>query len=526
MHTTFSAIANMGLLKNQGFAVSANLIAQTATFSNLDITQASQGCLTSVGGQTTAVQQALKNVPGFLTGIIGNISSYTDNITVINNLNTDNIISNISVHANTVFGTGAGKFVGVLNRTKSFVESSYDSYITAYALSHTNINNFGFTINNYTDILTVGISSQFNLVGGLGNQSFVDFARQLKNIGTLFDINNLNLIDQPYVLCLNLLNQGFNSISDVLIAQSIDINAIDIVDKNKILSALKNIVGTDLSDIINGTGFKPQLNLTSLADVFDIKYILTTAATRVAGGSLSSLANKFLNIGGKFESFNDLSDFLLNLKYNVNVEVFDQLTDFNSIVSDISILAGSGSGIYGNPTVDDVIGSVGGSRYNDLISSINNFQNLIINTTQGQALKDAILSAYTLDINDSSGINAANIIIQRTNELNDALPSTVNAGILKFSELVSKFIIEIQNYQLIKFDLEDIVTNVDTVNTFTKELVNVNQDPKQLGYANYIKNVVDTTIYGSSIMAAVIEGTNIHAAQQRNLQIPNRISGT
>lgn len=526
MHTTFSAVATVGLLKNQGFAVNANLIAQTSTFANLDITQAAQDCLTSTGGQITAVVQALNNVPGFLTGIVGNIQQYTDSQTIANSVDTNNIVSNISVHANTVFGSDSGTFLGVLSRSKSFAESSYDSYSTAQALSNTTVDNFGFTINNYTDILTIGVSSQFNLAGGLGNQSFIEFARQLKNFGTLFDINNLNLLDQPYILCLNLLNQGFSSIADALLVQSIDINLIELVDKNKVLSALKTISAAELENIVRATEFKPQMPLTTLADVFDIKYILTSPAARVAGGSLGSLSNKFLNIGGKYSSFTDLSDFLLGIQYNLDVSAFDQITNLGSLTSNITMLAGQGSGIYNNPTIDDIIGSVSGTRYIDLISNINTLQSSISSTTEGQALKNAILSAYTLDVSDALGTQAANLILQRTTELISAAPTTIATGNLKFNELVNKFVVELQNYQLIKSDLEDLAVNVDAVNTFTRDLVNVHQDPKQLGYANCIKNVVDSTIYGAAIRAAIVEGQNIAAAQQRSLQIPTGISGT
>lgn len=526
MHTVFSAIATMGLLKNQGFAVNANLVAQTSTFANLDITQAAQGCLASTGGQTAAVAQALYNVPGFLTGMVSNVQQYTDNQTIINSLDSSNIVANITVQANTLFDSSPAKFLSVLARAKSFAESSYDSYATAHGLRSTTIDSFGFTVNNYTDILTTGISSQFNLVGGLSNQSFIELARQFKNFGTLFDINNLSLIDQPYVLCLNLLNQGFSSISDALISQSIDINSIELVDRNKLLTALKTIIGADLASIVTETGFKPQITLTSLADVFDIKYLFTSQAARAAGGSLSALGNKFLNIGGKYNSFIDLSDFLLGIQYDLVLSVFEQVANLDSLTSNISVLAGQGSGVFNNPTVDDIIGSVAGTRYNDLLANIISSQTTVISTTAGQALKTAILSAYNLDVNDAQGTQAANLILQRTTELISSIPAVVTDGNIKFNQLVSNFVVELRNYQLIKTDLEDLTVNVDAVNTFARDLVNVHADPKRLGYANYIKNAVDSSIYGSAIRAAIVEGQNINSAQQHSLQIPTRIAGT
>ena len=78
------------------------------------------------------------------------------------------------------------------------------------------------------------------------------------------------------------------------------------------------------------------------------------------------------------------------------------------------MLGGQGSGIYNNPTIDDIIGSVSGTRYIDLISNINTLQSSISSTTEGQALKNAILSAYTLDVSDALGTQAANLILQRS----------------------------------------------------------------------------------------------------------------
>ena len=156
----------------------------------------------------------------------------------------------------------------------------------------------------------------------------------------MYDIKFPSQLDRPYLLCINLLDQGFSIVGQVLIDQLVDINNIDTVSDSKILLALSAITGAELETIVTQTNFQPYQKLTNLSEVFDSSKVFSPVELRVAGGSLSALANKLLNIGGSYSSFSDLSNFLRSIRTDVNTTVFDQLsqTDKNNLVSGLSRL--------------------------------------------------------------------------------------------------------------------------------------------------------------------------------------------
>ena len=523
MYTPFSAIAAVGLVKNQGLMISANLISSVSSFGNLELTQASQGCLVSTGGQTAAVLQALKQVPGFLTGIVANISQFTADSALTSTINSNNIVANIAEQANTVFGTGPRYFTNTIKRAKTFAENSYDFYALSDTITSSNLDSYGFTINNYQDVLTTGVTSQFPAAGST-SQGFLSFLDRLSNFGTMYDVNFPSEIHRPYVLCINLLNQGFSIVGQVLIDQAVDINAIDIVSDNKILLALSNITGAELKTIVTLTNFQPYQELTNLSEVFDNSKVFSPVELRVAGGSLSALANKLLNIGGKYSSFSDLSNFLRSIKTDVNTAVFDQLsqTDKGNIVSGLTSSLGSGSGIYGNPVISDILGCVSGTGYASNVALLSAYQTQILATTQGQTLKNAILDAYDLDPGDTQGLAAANVIIQSTTDLLSSQSQVVQAANIVFNGLCARFVQERVNYLLISSEIQDLDVSNDSIYNFAQELATLHLDPKGTGQYNFVRSIVDPSIYGQAILAAITEGYNTYQAEQRGVLVPTK----
>lgn len=524
MYTPFSAIAAVGLVKNQGFTISANLISSVNSFGNLALTQASQGCLASNGGQTAAVLQALKQVPGFLTGIVANISQFTTDTALTSTINANNIVANITSQATTVFGTGPRYFTNTIKRAKTFAENSYDFYAVSSTVTQSNLDSYGFTINNYQDVLTTGITSQFSSAGSNSSQSFLSFLDRLTKFGTMYDIKFPSQLDRPYLLCINLLDQGFSIVGQVLIDQLVDINNIDTVSDSKILLALSAITGAELETIVTQTNFQPYQKLTNLSEVFDSSKVFSPVELRVAGGSLSALANKLLNIGGSYSSFSDLSNFLRSIRTDVNTTVFDQLsqTDKNNLVSGLSSSLGSGSGVYGNPVLVDILGCVSGAGYTSNVNLLSGYQNQILATTEGQTLKTAILDAYDLDPGDTQGLAAANVIIQRTTELLSSQSQLVQAANSVFNGVCAKFIQERANYLLISTELQDLEVSNDSVYNFAQELATLHLDPKGTGQYNFVRSIVDSSIYGQAILAAITEGFNTYQAEQRGVLVPTK----
>ena len=200
MTTVFSIVAQNGLLYNQGFVVSPDLATAVNTYNQLDIASASQATLSSPGGSNSAVQLAVRAIPEFLTGVASQQRRTSLANLILTSTNFDNTISSVLDQASAIYGTGPSTLINVLTRVKSFVETSYALYENHSKLANVDIDQYGITGSNYQDLITGGVTSQFSNVG---SAAYIEFANQLGNFGTMFDISQLSSITRAHVLFLN-----------------------------------------------------------------------------------------------------------------------------------------------------------------------------------------------------------------------------------------------------------------------------------------------------------------------------------
>jgi len=507
MSTVFSIVAQNGLLYNQGFVVSTDLATAVNTYNQLDIASAAQATLSSPGGSNSAVQLAVRAIPEFLTGVASQQRRSGLANLILTSTNFDNTISSVLDQATAIYGTGPSTLINVLTRVKSFVETSYALYENHSKLANVDIAQYGITVSNYQDLITGGVTSQFSYVG---SAAYIEFANQLGNFGTMFDISQLSSITRAHVLCIHLLNQGFTVVGDALIDYGIDVNALSEIDNKIVLAALATITGKTLENIFAITKFKPYRTCSTLADVFNGANLFSPRALHVAGGTLSSLENKFLNLGGTFETFEQLKQFFLNIDASVAVDQFSDAV-VNNISLDTTKL-GVGTGVYGNPRVVDILGSLIGHNYIDSINTMINAQQTIQSHLLGQNLKNALLAAQTIDPTDPTGQNAAAAITLATTNListTDAnITNAINLGSNAFVAMFDQLVREKTNYNLVNIEEDDLDFSLDSLRSFVLSLATISDDTYNLGYARFIKDLTDTSIYGQSIRASITEGYN------------------
>ena len=509
MTTAFTVYSSLGILQNSGFAVSPTLISKVSEYNAQGITASAQACLSSSSGQKPAIRQALKSVPEFLTGITSDAKISNVPLEIQNSSNLDNLVSEVTSHALTVFGSGTKRMLSILNKVNTFVNTSYNIYSNFDLLSKTKITDYGFTINNYKDILTGGVSNQFS---SFGNQNYKDLAEQIGNFGTMFDIIELTRITKPSVLCKNLLNQGFSIIGDTLINSSIDLISLDDIDDSIVLASLSNIKGKDLQNIVNVTNFKSYSSLTSLSDVFNINFLLSPSARVAAGGTLSKLESKFINLDASFDSFASLGEYLLTIDSNVDVQVFDTLTSsqIDSFISTAVTSLGRGRGVFGNPTFFDVLGSLVGYGYISSIQAMIDSQIQILNNELGQNLKLSIDNALSLGNDDPDGIIAANNILLSVANLTNStsLADIITQANLKFTDIFTQLITEKQNFLLLSLTEDELEFSIEIMQVFVSTLETVHVDTNNLGQSEFLKQLSDNTVFGKAIKASIIEGYN------------------
>jgi hypothetical protein len=341
---------------------------------------------------------------------------------------------------------------------------------------------------------------------------------QMGEFGTMFDISELDRIYDPKVLCQNLINQGFYLVNELLTKGGIDVSNLAIADEKQLLAVMATITGTELSAIIAVTNFKPYGSIKSLVDVLDGSRLFSPKALVAAGGSLKDLANKMVNIGGKFKSFKDLSGTYLSIKATPTPNLTGvQRLGTNSLFDNAKSKLPIGTGVFGNPTIYDYIGVLAGEGYTEDITSLIDIQNQITAIDEGLALKNA-LSARPVD---------QTLIAQRTEALvtsnKTQLQTLLNEGENKFNAIFNRLLRERANSKINGINYEETQATPDSVSSFALGLHDVWSDPKNLKYSDFIKKITTNDVFGEAVQAGIDEGFNLALLAQKNIPVYTKL---
>lgn len=507
--TPIQAIASAGLIDQKGLAPSANLFSVVSSYSNLSIVAAAQSAISSTNQEFVTV---LKTVPSCLTGIVSANLRTTVPETLTSEFSFNNLIADVKRQADLVMTGGPAGLASLIPRIYSTCISSYDLRGTFQQMHEGSFDDFGITINSYTDVLTGGINSQFAaLEQGLNNTSAREMLVQLSTFGTMFDVTKIDRIYDPKVLCQNLINQGFYLVNELLKAKGIPVSSLAVVDEKQLLAAMKTITGTELNAIITVTEFKCYGKIENLADVLDGTKLFSPKALIAAGGSLTSLANKFLNIGGSFKSFQELSKFFLGLKTTPTPQMSASKTlgtasTFENAKSNLS----AGNGVFGNPTIYDYMGVITGEGYVDDITALIQTHNDIISSAQGQALRDAIIN------NDATALSSAIAALGHT--------SIISAGQTKFQSIFERLLRERKNSKSYYIDYSESLVAPDGIAGFVSNLHDYWNDERELRIGEFVRSITTNDIYGEAIKSCLDEGYNLAQLSKKNIPVYTKMN--
>jgi hypothetical protein len=508
--TPILTVAAAGLIAEQGLAPSANLISAINSFNSSAITAATQNLL--ISGNTQIVN-LLATIPPGLSGIVTANLRSTVPSTISSQFNFNNLVADVNQQINAIMSGGIAGLSSVITRVQTCCVDSFDMRGMFMQMQEGKFEDFGATVNSYTDILTGGVSSQFaELVGGLNNTAAREMLTQLGTFGTMFDIREPGRINEPKVLCQNLINQGFYLVNELLTKNGIDVSNLAIADEKQLLAAMKTVAGAELAAIISVTDFKSYGSITNLADVLNAERLFSPRALTAAGGSLSALANKLINVGGKFRSFKDLSDTYLKVKTTAtpNLTGIQQLGN-NSLFASAKGKLSSGSGIFGNPNIFDYIGVITGQGYVDEINSLTANQTQIISTFEGNSLKVAL---ETRPVNPVYIAQAIEIL---TTSTNPQLQQLINDSEIKFNSIFNRLLNERKNSKTNGINYTETINTTEVISSFVLSLHDAWNDQRNLKYGDFIRMIVTNDIYGEAIRTGIDEGYNLALLSQKNI---------
>jgi hypothetical protein len=356
---------------------------------------------------------------------------------------------------------------------------------------------------------------------------FAALGSTFKNFGKAFDTSDVKNMFSPAGFFKNLQKQGLDNvggISDQMIDMGMDPNVPEAANPDDLKAILATVVGTDLQKIITQTGIvlPPTASVNSAADLLDAKKILPSdILSKLPGGSLAGLGNSLLNMGGTFKSPADLGKMLSSVK-TIELPHMDALSSPlpDDIKSAFAPMLGKGGGPFGNPTVNDIVGTAAGHAHTDAIGGVVTSQASILASPAGQALKaavDALAADPTSSVKMATFLAAQSAV---TNSTNADLAKVVKSSEDAITATEDQLDTETSNLSVAGITPTAAVTPPPTqlLGTASK-LHDMGVDKQELGYNDMLTNMSDDDLYGDAIKATLSEGKNIAASAAAG--IPN-----
>ena len=506
-------IAAGGFLQGQGLGVSSELTSKISTFSNSALTQSLTNVTAALGGAAPAM-------PGWLTGLDESGASITDKIST----------------TAAQIAPDTKKFISNFSSASAFGSASFAWSAAIVEASSKGFGDFGGGMSKFSDMASGGLS-QILSPGGLklpnlpgmpglsaaaltAKPDFAALGTAFSSFGKAFDTTNLQKMFDPTGFVANLQKQGLGSVgglNDKLLSLGVDPTDIANADPDLVKQALSSITGSDLQKIISQTGMQlpATASVANVADLLDAKKILPgDILSKLPGGDFAGLGNALTNMGGSFKSPADLSKMLSGIQVP-DLKHMDALASPlpDDIKAAFAPMLGAGAGPFGNPTVNDIIGTAAGHGHTDALAGLAEAQTKILASPAGQAFKSA---ADALASDPSSPTKLAAFLSAQT-----AITSSGNADLAKIvsdstaalAATQTQLATEVSNLAVAGITPTAAVTPPPTALLgAASKLHDMGVDKQQLGFNTMLNSMAGDSVYGDAIKATLMEGKNIAAS--------------
>jgi len=498
-------IAAGGFMSGQGLGVSGKLTSTLSSFNSSAITTTYGNLIASLNSANVA----LPTMPAYFTGLDTSGNSIT---------------STISTTASTI-APDTKKFISNFNNASAFGSASFAWSAALTDASSKSFDDFGLGMDKFSSMSAGGLNNVF--AGPGGAVDFGALSTTIKGFGTAFDTSNLQKMFTPNGFIASLQKQGLGNVgglSDQLDDLGVDINNIDSADPKLLTQALSTVTGSELQKIIKQTGMNlpPNANVTSAADLLDARKVIPVdVLTKLPGGSLLGLGNALSNMGGSFSTPGDLSNMLGGLK----VPSLPNLDGLSKPIPDdikamFAPMLGSGSGPFGNPTINDIIGTAAGHGHTDAFTSIVSAHQNILASPAGQNLKaaaDALAADPTNTTKFNNFVAAQTAVVNSSNADLQKLIATCDDSITK-----SQTQLDTETSNLSTAGISPATATVPQPTqllSLASKLHELGQDKQKLGFNEMLSSMASNDVYGDAIQAALTEGQNI--AKSATAGVPN-----
>jgi len=397
--------------------------------------------------------------------VTGNIFSSSFDGNVLQNSTIAGFTTLLLKQAALPFSSGLSGFANVFQNAYGYAQQVFDTVSSVNMLTGKTYAQSGVGYTGPADLVSGGISTHGSLL-----------ANVVADFGTMYDINNITKMHDPYVFGQNLLNQGLgyvNGLSDQLTNVGLDITNLPKVpavnttttqvDKvitvstfvgevelpateeittstpvtgnspTVVVNIYKTVTGSNLQAIVNATAITTTGTISNLADYLDItKVVSSSNLTQLGTLGITTFEQFSQYLGtkvgqGRFKSWADMSSFLRSLETpslsNLPTGAGSQAL-YSATITTLNSTYGTGSGALGNPVMIDYLGATAGDPYTVRFANIiANYDSLSSSVaTAAQNLDKAVIdysNQYQVYLNSAVPDSA----VPPAPPNNDAVPS-------------------------------------------------------------------------------------------------------
>lgn len=551
--TVLASLANLGVGVTQGQWL--------IDFYPSNITPVSSGGVTYYG---TYVNPILGN-PHLVDGnTVYDIVGYS-NIPIVS---TASMTSTILTQTNLPFINGVQSFANVYQTASGYAGSVFDTVASVYLLKGKTYAQSGIGYTGPRDLAT----------GGIGNTGAL-ISNVISTWGTMYDVNNISTISNPYVFGQNLINQGLGSygnLSAQLTAAGLNINNLTQVPQNSqtvnqtqttftattsvgqvslptlanvvttkkvsgnstdvITSIFKSITGTALQAIQTATNVTiANASITSLNDYLNFNTIVPaptlTRLNSIGVTDFSSFTAQLQKeVGqGYFSSWNSIVQLLSSLEIptvNYTTANANTVVLANTIVNNLLSTLGTGSGPFNTPVINDYFGATVGNPYNANIATLNTNYSTVLTGAVSTALThlDQAVVDYNNEIAANVGTPDITMIDSNVAAVNSALNSIPVSSALSASQ---------QAYYTMLNHLTSEVNNLNkagvvfdsgypqSLQFFGKSIGQTASDKTDTQSYQFFANLITPDVYGDTIRLAIAEYINTQQLATAGINLTN-----
>lgn len=535
---------------------------------------------------TSAMSNATSNP---LTGGISDLQSALPDLTIADPVSAAELTSVLEsmpsalTDVSTTASTATSHAESMVPDTKSFVSmysssASFGSASAEYGAALSQFGNksfgdLGVGVSGFTDVNSGGLTSLVPGLGALSAKAKTDafgsiganldpaalasgraamassalsdglgqVGSGLKNYGTLVDFSNPQTLGYQGMV-KNLQTQGLADslgINDRINGAGYDPTNLKAVPDSVLHDILSGVQGNDLQRIISQTGVKPVKPVTNAAQLVDPKNIMPAGAITALGLSgkggvdgLKGVGNTLTNIGVPMDGAS-----AANLLSGIQTKVGGYLSSLTELVpqsikSSLAPFLGSGTSPFGTPSMNEMMGSLGGKHTNDFASA-GSALNSIASSSGGKSLSSA-MAAVMAAINSGSGLSTAlSALSTATTAFNTSATSNSDlsgalGGVSKsMSNVNSHISLENSNLSLAGLNLGTPPSppgGSSAILGFASKLHSFGVDKQQLGHNNIFNGAATDSLTGDAIKASLAEGKNIAAMQVAGKTPPNVVN--